>query len=267
MKALKISFLVLLPVILFSGCLKVDTKIKINKDGSGTIEEQVLMSDAVVSMMSEFMSSFQDSANTPEVFKLFKEDELKDKAAEYGDGVEYVSGEEVKTNGWQGYKAIYSFDDLNKIKMETDPNRKVEMGINESAEKNEYFNFKFIPGDVSELIIDRPELETDSEEEAYQETETDEDGLDDNFIKMMDGMSIVISLVFNGNIVESNATFVDGSKVTLLDIDFSELLKNKKSLELLKKHPPNNLDEMKEIVKNVPGIKLELQKPVSIKFK
>ena len=84
---------------------------------------------------------------------------------------------------------------------------------------------------------------------------------------MMDGMSITISLVFNGDIVETNATFVDGSKVTMLDIDFSELLKNKNSLELLKKHPPKNLDEMKEIVKNVPGIKLELQKPVIVKFK
>ncbi len=267
MKTLKILFLVLLPVILFSGCLKVNTKININKDGSGTIEEQVLMSDAVVLMMNEFMSSFQDSTNTPEEFKLFKEDELKDKAAEYGTGVKYVSGEEVNIKGWQGYNAVYSFEDLNKIKMETDPNRKVEMGINESTEKNEYFNFKFIPGDVSELIIDRPELETGGEEETYKESESDEEGLDDNLIKMMDGMSVTISLVINGDIVETNATFVDGSKVTLLDIDFGKLLKNKNSLELLEKNPPKNLDEMKEIIKNVPGIKLELQKPVSIKFR
>ena len=257
----------MLPVILFSGCLKVNTKININKDGSGTIEEQVLMSDAVVLMMNEFMSSFQDSTNTPEEFKLFKEDELKDKAAEYGTGVKYVSGEEVNIKGWQGYNAVYSFGDLNKIKMETDPNRKVEMGINESTEKNEYFNFKFIPGDVSELIIDRPELETGGEEDTYQESESDEEGLDDNLIKMMDGMSVTISLVINGDIVETNATFVDGSKVTLLDIDFGKLLKNKNSLELLEKNPPKNLDEMKEIIKNVPGIKLELQKPVSIKFR
>lgn len=267
MKTLKILFLVLLPVILFSGCLKVNTKININKDGSGTIEEQVLMSDAVVLMMNEFMSSFQDSTNTPEEFKLFKEDELKDKAAEYGTGVKYVSGEEVNIKGWQGYNAVYSFEDLNKIKMETDPNRKVEMGINESTEKNEYFNFKFIPGDVSELIIDRPELETGGEEETYKESESDEEGFDDNLIKMMDGMSVTISLVINGDIVETNATFVDGSKVTLLDIDFGKLLKNKNSLELLEKNPPKNLDEMKEIIKNVPGIKLELQKPVSIKFR
>jgi len=36
---------------------------------------------------------------------------------------------------------------------------------------------------------------------------------------------------------------------------------------LLKKHPPKNLDEMKEIVENIPGIQLELQKPVIVKFK
>jgi hypothetical protein len=52
----------------------------------------------------------------------------------------------------------------------------------------------------------------------------------------------------------------------LLDIDFGELFKNKESLEMLKKNPPDNLEEMKEIVENVPGMKIELQRPVFIKF-
>ena len=83
----------------------------------------------------------------------------------------------------------------------------------------------------------------------------------------MDGMTMIISLEFNGEIVETNASFVDGSKVTMLDIDFSEILKNKESLELFKKNPPDNLDEMKAIVENIPGMKVEFQKPVIVKFK
>ena len=158
---MKIVRLLFLPIILFallSGCLQVDTTVYINKDGSGTIEEKVLMSDAVVEMMNEFMSSFQDSAKAPEEFNLYKEEELKVKASVYGEGVEYVSGEEINIDGWQGYKAIYSFTDLNTITMETDPNAKVELDKNEEGKKNEYFSFKFIRGDVSELIIDRPDI-------------------------------------------------------------------------------------------------------------
>ena len=141
MKLLKIFLVLFLSITTFSGCIKVDTKVNINKDGSGTMEEQVLISDAIAQMMSEFMSSFQDSANIPESFNLFKEEELKDKASEYGQGVEYVSGKEIKKDGWQGYKAIYSFKDINQIKMATDPNEKMEMG---DSDTGEYFSFKFI---------------------------------------------------------------------------------------------------------------------------
>lgn len=269
MKLIKLIIFLFIPVILFSGCLKVKSNVVINKDGSGILEEQVLMSDAVVAMMNEFMSSFQDSTSTPEEFKLFKEDELKAKASEYGEGVKYVSGEEIKIDGWQGYKAIYSFEDLNKLKMETDPNTKVE-NPQDDEQETEYFSFKFTPGDIAELIVDRPSLSSekeDEDEEVSKETGTDNQEIDDNLIKMMDGLSMIISLEFKGEIVETNASYVDGSKITLLDIDFSELLNNKESLELFKKNPPDNLDEMKAIVENIPGIKVEFQKPVTIKFK
>jgi hypothetical protein len=267
MKLIKLTILLFIPVILFSGCLKVNSNVIINKDGSGILEEQVLMSDMVISMMNEFMSSFQDSTSAPEEFKLFKEDELKAKASEYGEGMKYVSGEEIKIDGWQGYKAIYSFEDLNKIKMDTDPNTKIE-NPQDDGQETEYFSFKFIPGDIAELIIDRPALSSEKKDEKISvETETENQELDDNFIKMMDGMTMTISLEFNGEIVETNASYVDDSKVTMLDIDFSELLKNKESLELFKKNPPDNLDEMKTIVENIPGMKVEFQKPVIVKFK
>jgi len=251
MKIIKLTILLFIPVILFSGCIKVNSNVIINKDGSGILEEQVLMSDMVITMMNEFMSSFQDSTSAPEE----------------GEGVKYVSGEEIKIDGWQGYKAIYSFEDLNKIKMETDPNTKVE-NPQDDGQATEYFSFKFIPGEIAELIIDRPDLSSKNQnEEISVETDSENQELDDNLIKMMDGMTMTISLEFNGEIVETNASFVDGSKVTMLDIDFSEILKNKESLEMFKKNPPDNLDEMKAIVENIPGMKVEFQKPVIVKFK
>lgn len=267
MKLINLTLLLFIPVILFSGCIKVKSNVIINKDGSGILEEQVLMSDMVVEMMNNFMSSFQDSTSAPEEFKLFKEDELKAKSSEYGEGVKYVSGEEIKIDGWQGYKAIYSFEDLNKLKMETDPNTKVESPQDDGKE-NEYFSFKFVPGDIAELIIDRPDLSSKKkDEEITVETDAEIEGLDDDMIKMMDGMTMTISLEFNGEIIETNASYVDESKVTMLDIDFSEILKDKESLELFKTNPPDNLDEMKVIVENIPGMKVEFKKPVIVKFK
>ena len=74
---------------------------------------------------------------------------------------------------------------------------------------------------------------------------------------MMDGMTMTISLELNGEIVETNASYVDDTKITMLEIDFSEILKNKETLELFKRNPPDNLDEMKAIVENIPGMKVD----------
>ena len=267
MKYINQLLLLFLSFSVLSSCLQVDTTVYVNKDGSGTIEEKVLMSDAVIDMMNQFMNSFQDSAKVPEEFNLYKEEELKVKASDYGEGVEYIFGEEINIDGWQGYKALYAFEDLNTITMETDPNAKVELDQNEGNKKKEYFSFEFVSGDVSELIIDRPEVKSMfAEDETGTEEGSVNEELDDSFIKLMEGMKVKISLSFDGDIVETNASYVEGSLVNLLDIDFGELFKNKESLEMLKSNPPDNLEEMKAIVENLPGMKVELQKPVFIKF-
>jgi len=262
MRIIKLLLTTIISVALFAGCLKVNTKLKINKDGSGTIEEKVLMSDAVVIMMKEFMSSFQDSSSTPEEFKLFKEDELIDKAMGYGEGVEYVRGEEIKVDGWEGYKAIYSFEDINLIQIATDPNDKIESG--ELGER-EYFLFKFTRGSTSELIINRPDI-SPSDMEIEAEEESGNNQLDDKFIKMLDGMMMKVSVEFEGKIIETNAEYADKNNITLLDIDFGKILKNKDGLKKLKNNPPKNLDDMKAIIENIPGIKMDLQNPIRVKF-
>ena len=262
MRILKLLLITIISVALFAGCLKVNTKLKVNKDGSGTIEEKVLMSDAVVSMMKEFMSSFQDSSSTPEEFKLFKEDELTDKAMGYGEGVEYAHGEEIKVDGWEGYKAVYSFEDINQIQITTDPNDKIESG--ELGER-EYFLFEFTRGSNSELVINRPDI-SPSDMEIETEEESGNNQLDDKFIKMLDGMMMKVSVEFEGKIIETNAEYADKNNITLLDIDFGKILKNKKGLEMLKNNPPKNLDDMKIIIENIPGMKIDLQKPITVKF-
>ncbi|HKI79637.1 MAG TPA: hypothetical protein VKA26_13945 [Ignavibacteriaceae bacterium] len=268
MKFFKIFLVLLLPVTLFTGCLQVDTTVKLNKDGSGTIEEKVMMSSMVVQMMNQFMNSMSDSSGGKKEFKLFKEDELRNKASEYGEGVKFVTGKEVSEDGWEGYTAVYSFKDINNLRMDTNPNKKVELDEGKSEVENDYFSFRFKPGNVAELVINRPDVPMKEESETNENNDKSNQNqpLGDKIVKMMDGMRIKISLQLQGNIVSTNASYVDSSEVTLVDLDLSKLLRNKESLEKFKKSPPKSLDEMKEIVKNIQGMKIELQKPVFIKF-
>jgi hypothetical protein len=273
MKIIKRLILFILPVLLFSGCLKIQTTVTVNKDGSGKIDEKVLMSKAFVSMISQFAQSFGDSSET-EQFSLFDEDKIKNSSSDYGEGVSYVSSEQISTEDWEGFRAVYSFSDLNKIRLEPDPDEKLDVGMNsENAEEDEeYYFFKFIGGDIPEVIIDRPEIEADltsndDEETDMEESGTEDDEMAEEFLKMMEGMSIQIAVEFAGEIVETNATYVEDSRLTLLEMNLSEMMKNKEEFKEFKNKEPDSIEEMKEFVEKFPGMKIEFQKPVRVKFK
>ncbi len=268
MKLLKRLSLIFIVVTLLTGCFKVETTVKINKDGSGKIFQTIMMSKTFVDMISQFAGSFGDSSETEE-FSLFDEEEFIESANEFGSGVQYVGGETVSQDGWEGFKAEYTFDDLNKIRLEPEPDSKVSIGMEEQdveKEDSEYYSFKFIKGELPEVIIDRPEIETDIDDQEL-EAEGSDDDFNDEFLKLMEGMKVDISLLFEGEIVETNASHVEGSKVTLLSVDFGEIIKNKETLEIMKKSQLDKIEDLKEFVEKIPGMKLELKKPVSVKFK
>ena len=236
MKIFKTMLIYALLTILLAGCLQVETTINVNKDGSGTINEKVLMSKTFVNMMKEFAQAFQDSASTEE-FVFFKDDEIIADAKDYGDDVKYVSHTLVNNDKWEGFQAVYSFNDITKIKIQPDPGSKVGMGDEEgdSTANEEYYFFKFKKGDVSELIIDRPPIELNSESEENKDTletsEQNDEEMGEEFLKMMEGMKINIAVQVDGKIASTNASYVDGSNITLFQMDFGEMMKDKESFK------------------------------------
>ena len=59
MKTLKKLFFFFIAVTLLTGCFKVETTVKITKDGSGKIYQTILMSKTLVDMISQFAGSFE----------------------------------------------------------------------------------------------------------------------------------------------------------------------------------------------------------------
>ena len=256
--------------VFFNGCIQIETTLFVKKDGSGTINERVVMSKTFVNMLKEFAHSFQDSTSTDE-FALFKEDEIISDAQNYGADVSYVSHNFISEENWEGYTAVYAFNDVSKIKLTPDPDDKVEVGMGEekTTQAKDYYYFSFIKGDIPELIIDRPEIQMDEgegEESEQDETQEANDQLGDEFIKMMEGMSIKVKVGIEGEILNTNATYVDGSEVTLFQMDLSEMMKDKDNFKEFTSKQPENVEEMKEFLKKFPSMKLEIEKPVKIKF-
>ena len=275
MKKLLISLLIFSVVLAIAGCIDVKTKIKVNKDGSGTIEETMLMSSEMVQMMKQFMSGFgADSTNTQE-FNLYNEEELENKASDYGEGVQFLSGKELKRDGREGYAAIYSFADLNKLRFDQNPDSKMPEGV-EAAEQEpvqkEYITFKFDRNDGSEITINMPPTSKESEktDSTIDTGDTSTDSLNTGDLSKLTAMlkDFNISLVVetDGEIKETNASYVDKSSVTLFDLNFNLLLNDPEKLKALKKINAGNIEEVKDLLKDVTGIKIETNNPVKIKF-
>ena len=245
----------------------------------GTIEETVMMSNEVINMFKQFASSFSEDSSKTEDFEMFKEEDARKRASDYGEGVEYVSGEHVNSDTQEGFKAIYSFKDLNLLKINQNPNSKLSMdelkgeGIDQDTVdvKEEYVNFQFIKGSPSEIIVhfSQPKEKKDNK---FDNEESESDTASQNMAEMgqlkqiLKDLKMTLSLELNGKIEETNATYVDNSKITLFEIDFGKLIDDPEKFKEFTKIHPNSLDELKEIVKGIPGIKIEMSEPMMVKF-
>jgi hypothetical protein len=272
MKKILIPFVIILISLFLSGCIEIQTKVTINNDGSGTLEETVLMSNEMVQMVNEFITGFASDTTQPDEFKLYKEEDLKKRESELGEGVKLVSGTEIKTESKEGYKVIYSFEDLNKLKIDQSPASRVpDDASGVEAEEKNYITFSFNKGNTSEIKINMPLTQKDEEEnEIETEVDAEEDSTKQSDLSemkfLLKDLSINMVVNVNGEIVETNADHLNGSEVTLFKLNFGELLDNPQKLEELQKSN-YNFKELKEIMKNIPGIKIETNDPVVIKFR
>lgn len=269
----------LLSAFVLNGCLDVETVVKVSPDGSGTIEETVIMSGPMIEMMRSMgnMMSEQAEGLEQEQFDLFDEEELKEKASEKGEGVGYLSGKKVKTEKGEGYEVVYSFTDINKIRVDQNVSDKVPSGPGQkkSSAKKEEVAFEFSKGSPAVLRVKLPAKEMDeperTEEGSKQDVPESMEGQDEMAMeqmkKMFQGMRVSMSVEVQGEITETNATYREGSKVTLIAMDFDMLMQDAAKFKEFSKLNPQSVEEAKEIMKEIPGIKAEMNEEVVIKFK
>ena len=126
----------------------------------------------------------------------------------------------------------------------------------------------FTPGNTSELKINLP---PDGLGEATDEPEDSGEASSDMDPEMMkafyEGMSISLYLDIDGEIVSTNATTVEGSRISLLEIDFDKILANPEVFEKLMTNEMETIEQMKSVVSAVPGLAMELNDTVSVVFR
>src|SRR5712692_6901981 len=112
------SGLVLAASLTLGGCFQSTTLVKINGDGSGTIEQTTLFTAAALVQMRQ-LASFGGGPSRR--FDPLSEEQARTAAATLGPGVTYVSSAPIKTDGAEGRAAVYAFDDVSKLHVSQQP--------------------------------------------------------------------------------------------------------------------------------------------------
>ncbi len=268
---LKFAILLLLPA-LVAGCLQMERVVQVNSDGSGVLIERLVLGNGI----AEMMAGMQPEG---EPFNIRDDDKLRTDAANFGESVRFVSATDLVTDFGRGYEARYAFDDINTLRIGQDVEDSMpgESAATDDADGEEpkYTTFTLRHTNPVGLVIHWPVDEAESEskdlDSAAESSETpstpEQEQMAMEMMKMaFQDMRIAMHVEIMGDIVGTNATHVEGTRVTLMDIDFGKLLANEAALQAMAGKKPDSVADMKDLMKLIPGLKFEIEPKVAILF-
>ena len=268
--------LALITALSFTGCFQIDKSVQVKPDGSGTITETVTLASAMLEQLKAMQAGFggtPDAGGKPKAFELFDEAKLKEEAKKMGEGVTFSSGKKISDKGREGYTAIYAFTDLNKVRLSTNP-PDMAGGAGDLVKgkaDTEPVTFKFTPGKTAELAVNTPAMKAvapKGKDEAAADAA--QDAMNEAMLPMIQqmfkDMHMSMSVEVVGKITATNGEYKEGSRVTILDVDFNKILADPAKIKAMTKIKDPNSAEARAFLKTVPGMKVEAANPLKISF-
>jgi hypothetical protein len=250
-----------------SGCINSSTLVKVKTDGSGTIEQTLLVNAQALKGLMAGMGGGQikESGGGPGVL-----DEAQFKRAAERMGVRPVSITPLKENGFEGAKAIFAFDDITKVRVDQDP----QMGGGSGGGKESPIHFTFAKqGGSSVLTVMFDERKAaGATAELQSKSSGSIESIDPQMMQMIktmfNGFKVAVDLEVDGKIVKTNADYVSGSRVTLLEIEMAGLFEDEAKLKALQSKigPGATISEIKPYLKDVKGVKIN-NPTVTVEFR
>ena len=243
--------LLLVAALFTTGCFQMTTTIKVAADGSGTIEQRQLITAAGMATRPSVRSAQAgaDSTRCPRSRRAARRPGWATASHTY-------RRRRLPSATGQGRAITYTFTDINGVRV----------GFDAPAPG-------LLPGqDGQGVSFALTTLETDMSllgsrypQELFAEgggslPPPEQIALARSFLA---GARVSIAVEPAGALVEASSPFVDGNRVTLLEIDFDQLLKDD---VLARVRATKTAEELKAVVATAPGLKLNLDSPITVEF-
>lgn len=259
---MKRTLLVLALMLTCSGCIHMSTLITLKPDGSGTMDQEIGMNPQALSMLAAFGSNGRGMQQQPgRLDDIFNEQKAREQADKMG--VKFVSGTPIDTPSLKGYRARFAFDDIKALKVRMQDARAMR---GDGNSRQDPFDFEFARGASSSTLtihipqdLQRPPLaqlgggNNQMSQEQAQAMVT-------MMRPMFAGMFVDVSLAIDGRIVRTNAPFVDGNHITLVQVDMDKVINDDAAwMKLQKATTPADMS-------NILGVKVSTQPTLTIEF-
>jgi hypothetical protein len=213
----------------------------------------------------------------PTITDLFKEEELRKAADNMGQGVRFVSSKPVKADGREGVTAIYAFDDVTKLSV-TQGMKAPGGGSSSAKVSNESpIMFAMTPGTGGSkvLSITMPEGRKDADKTAKPKKPEGTPDMKDMppeamaMVKtMFAGAKLGIDVEVAGKLIKSNSPHVNGSRVTLMEVDLGALMEDPTKLQQMQDLGSGaSFEDARKVLGDVKGVKLPASRVTTIEFR
>jgi hypothetical protein len=253
------------------GCFQSTALIKVNADGSGTIEHQTLMTTAALAQMRQLAAVF--GGNRARSVDPFSEDQARDLAGKMGDGVTLVSSTPLKTSVAEGRVNVYGFRDITRVRF-TQVAALADTSVRASGldiadlgavafdlrrlDGGDALLTLHLPGNLLDALVNQAAGPAGRRRAVVPVDQLAA------LRQAVAGMRLSIRVEPSGHLVRTSSPYVDGQIVTLFDLDLDELFKDDTLLTRLAS--AKTAAETAAVLKDAPGLKINPEREITIEF-
>lgn len=255
------SALLLALAFVFAGCFQIASTLSVRPDGSALLTDRVEVSGLGALALAE------SDEKTGGVDKAF----FQERAAALGDGVSLLSLEQRET----GFTAVYAVRDVRQLRY-TAPDLPLSADEESQTMADESLNltFEFDEGDPAVLRVIVPEETANG---ADRPTAEDEAPMTDAELQeaqrgleiaraLLGDARMTVEVSVEGDIVDTDAAYVDGSTVTVYDVRFDALFDAVAENPGLMRGDAPPTDQMRALLTGREGVQMEEPGAVQIRF-
>jgi hypothetical protein len=265
MRCVRLAFrvsLLLTGALLSGACFQMTTVLNVNGDGSGTITHQMVYTKAALAQLKQFaaLGGGRNGGGADPT----SEQQARDMTASIGPGVTYVSSELITTPFGQGRDAVYAFTDVSTLRISTQPAAPGGLTVRTQGFSTQSESITFTMtheangNALLHIHVPAPNyLDFFGSPQAAGQI---------GMIKtMLAGARVQLAAEPAGTLVRTGSPFVEGRRVTLLDIDLDTVLADTTLLARIQAvaATPN---EAKAILMSAKGLKINLDPEILIEF-